>query len=46
MDTSNDDHDSLAFDLERLLAAEASVEAGRYRPLRDAMADLLARLHV
>lgn len=35
--------DPLGFDLERLLAAEASVEAGRYRPLKDAVDELRAR---
>ena len=35
--------DPLGFNLERLLAAEASVEAGRYRPLKDAVDELRAR---
>lgn len=35
--------DKLGFNLERLLAGEASVEAGRYRPLRDAVDELRAR---
>ena len=33
----------LGFSLERLLAGEASVEAGRYRPLRGAVDELRAR---
>jgi hypothetical protein len=35
--------DELGFNLERLLAGEASVEAGRYRPLREAVDELRAR---
>ena len=35
--------DPLGFNLERLLAAEASVEAGRYRPLKEAVDGLRAR---
>lgn len=37
--------DTLGFNLERLLAGEASAEAGRYRPLRDAADELRARHH-
>ncbi|HWP36423.1 MAG TPA: hypothetical protein VNL18_02605 [Gemmatimonadales bacterium] len=35
--------DKLGFNLERLLAGEASVEAGRYRPLRESVDELRAR---
>lgn len=35
--------DPLGFSLERMLAGEASVEAGRYRPLEEAMDELRAR---
>lgn len=37
--------DTLGFNLERLLAGEASVEAGRYRALKDAVDELRARHH-
>lgn len=43
MDKMQEEKDPLGFDLERLLAAEASVKAGRYRPLTDAMDELRAR---
>jgi hypothetical protein len=35
--------DDLGFNLERLLAGEASVEAGRFRPLKEAVDELRAR---
>jgi hypothetical protein len=35
--------DPLGFSLERVLAGEASVEAGRYRPLEEAMDELRDR---
>lgn len=43
MEKMQEEKDPLGFDLERLLAAEASVEAGRYRPLKDAVDELRAR---
>ncbi|SRR6266540_4477899 len=43
MEKMGDERDPLGFDLERLLAAEASVEAGRYRPLKEAVDELRAR---
>lgn len=35
--------DPLGFSLKRMLAGEASVEAGRHRPLQDAVDELRAR---
>jgi hypothetical protein len=43
MEKMSSERDPLGFDLERLLAAEASVAAGRYRPLKDAVDELRAR---
>lgn len=43
MERMREEHDPLGFDLERLLAAEASVDAGRYRPLKEAVDELRAR---
>ena len=43
MRNEKDKDDNLGFSLERLLAGEASAEAGRYRPLREAMDELRAR---
>lgn len=43
METMREEPDPLGFNLERLLAAEASVEAGRFRPVRDAVDELRAR---
>lgn len=42
MRNEKDKDDKLGFDLERLLAGEASAEAGRFRPLREAMDELRA----
>lgn len=41
--TSSSEPDPLGFNIERLLAGEASVAAGRYRPLAEALAELRAR---
>src|SRR5438034_2302755 len=43
METMREEPDPLGFNLERLLAAEASVEAGRFRPLKEAVDELRAR---
>lgn len=45
MDVMRKEPDPLGFDLDRLLTSEASVEAGRFRPLRDAVDELRARHH-
>lgn len=45
METMREEQDPLGFNLKRLLAAEASVEAGRFRPLKDAVDELRARYH-
>ncbi len=43
MEKMREEQDPLGFDLERLLAAETSVDAGRYRPLKEAVDELRAR---
>ena len=43
MDKMKEEQDPLGFDLERLLAAEASVDAGHYRSVKDAVDELRAR---
>ena len=43
MDRMKEEQDPLGFDLERLLEAEASVDSGRYRPLKEAVEELRAR---
>jgi len=43
MDKMKEGQDPLGFDLERLLAAEASVDAGHYRSVKDAVDELRAR---
>lgn len=43
MEKMENERDPLGFDLERLLAAEAQAEAGRYRPLKAAVDELRAR---
>ncbi len=46
MDKLNRDaKDEFGFDLERMLAGEASAEAGRVRPLADVLNELRARNH-
>lgn len=42
---NNQERKELGFDLEQLLASEASVAAGRHRPLADAIRELRARYH-
>lgn len=42
---NNQERTDLGFNLERLLASEASVAAGRHRPLAEAVDELLARDH-
>src|SRR5882672_7327270 len=43
MDAMREEPDPLGFNLERLLAAEASVDEGRFRPLSEAVDELRAR---
>ncbi len=45
METMRNEPDPLGFNLDRLLTSEASVEAGRFRPLREAVDELRARHH-
>jgi len=45
METMRKEPDPLGFDLDRLLKSESSVEAGRFRPLREAVDELRARHH-
>lgn len=45
MEMMRNEPDPLGFDLNRLLASEASVQAGRFRNLRDAVDELRARHH-
>src|ERR1041385_6886862 len=45
METMRKEPDPLGFDLDRLIISEASVDAGRFRTLKDAVDELRARHH-